>query len=220
MSNMARLSECEGKVTARETIIGIIGELMLFLTSAFLMAATAAMLLASEEYPKEYIAIGTPLVALAGVTYTARGYVEKRRWKRLIMTTWIAVTAVALLTMAITDLLGITVWATVRGFLCVSVAATMLLILPYLARTGYLWLMYNRKRQIVKNVKSGEYAAAVKVAEGEEPCVGGVEGTDYVKNPEKLSESVALALSCALARVGRGKDAERVSEVSRVRNLS
>lgn len=195
---------------------------MLFLTSAFLVAAVAATVLALEEDPNGYVPIGTAFVLAAGATYAARGYLEKRNWKRLSMTTLIAVIALILAVLGVraADVTCTTVWATVRGFLGVSVAAMAVTLLMYVLRIAWLGMMYCRKRQIVKNVKSGEYAAAVNVAEGGEPCVGGVEGTDYVKNPEKLSESVALPLSCALTRVGRGKDAERVSEVSRLRKLS
>ena len=67
-------------MSVTETIVGIIGELMLFLTSAFLVAAVATALLALDRDTKEYVAIGTPFVVAAGAMYTARGYLEQRRW--------------------------------------------------------------------------------------------------------------------------------------------
>ena len=110
---------------------------------------------------------------------------------------------------------GATVWETVRGFLAVLLAAIVVTLFVYFLRIAHLCKMYRRKRTIVKSVRSGNYSEAVKVAEGRQSSVA---ATDYVKSPEKLSESVALALSCALEEVGRGKDAERVRLVSESHN--
>ena len=211
-----RLGKCEGNVNFTETIVGIIGEVMLFLTLAFLVVAVAAILLALEEDPKEYVSIGTPFIVAAGAMYTARGYLEQRQLKRLSMTTLIVVTALAMSGVGTSDVTGTTVWQTVLGFFWVLATAIFVLLFVYIFRIAYLCKMYCRKRSIVKSVLAGKYSEAVKMAEGRQSCVS---DTDYVKSPGKLSHSVALALSCALEKIGRGKDAERVRLVSESRNL-
>ncbi|MYC39178.1 MAG: hypothetical protein F4X66_20050 [Chloroflexi bacterium] len=207
--------EYEGKVNVTETIIGIMGELMLLLTVAFLVVAVATMVLALEEYPKEYLAIGTPFVVAAGAMYTARGYLEQRQWKRLSMTTLIVATALTISAVGTSDATGATVWQTAWGFFWVLASAIFVLLFVYVFRIAYLFKMYLRKRTIVESVQAGKYSEAVKVAEGRQSGVG---GADYVKRPEMLSYSVALALACALEKVERGKDAERVRLVSESRN--
>ena len=202
-------------MSVTETIVGVIGELMLFLTSAFLVAAVAVALLALDGDTKEYVAIGTPFVVAAGAMYTARGYLEQRQWKRLSMTTLIVVIALTMSGAGTTDVTGATVWEAARGFLGVLLAAIVPTFLIYVVRIAYLYMMYRRKQTIVRSVRSGKYSEAVKVAKGRQSGVG---GTDYVKSPQKLSDSVALALSCALEKVGRGKDAKRVRLVSESRN--
>ena len=200
-------------MNVRETVVGIIGEFMLFLTLAFLVAAVAATLLALDGDAKEYVDIGTPFVVAAGAMYTARGYFEKWQWKKLLITMSIVAIALTMSGVGITDVTGATLWETVKGFLCVLATAIGVTLIVYVPRIAWLGMMYCQKRKIVKSVRSGDYSEAVKVAEG-----GSVAGTDYVKNPDKLSESGARALSCALERVGRDKDAERVRLVSESRN--
>ena len=199
-----------------DTVVGMIGELMIFLTSAFLVVAVAAALLALDGDAKEYIAIGTPFVVAAGAMYTARGYLENRQWKKLSMTTLIVVIAVTMSGVGTADVTGATIWETAVGALAALVAAIVVTLFVYAVRIAYLYKMYRRKRTIVKSVQSGNHSEAVKVAEGRQASVA---GTDYVKSPEKLSKSAAVALSCALEKVGRGKDAERVRWVSGSRNL-
>lgn len=200
-------------MSVKETMVGVIGEFMLFLTAAFLVVAVAAALLAVDGDAKGYVAIGTPFVVAAGAMYTARGYLEQRQWKRLLMTTLIVVVALTMSGVGAADETGASLWQTVLGSLAVAVTASFVTFLIYVIRIAHLCEMYRRKRTIVKSVRSGDYSEAVKVAEGRR-----VAGTNYVRSPEQLSESVARALACALERVGRRKDAERVRLVSASRN--
>ena len=202
-------------MSVMETIAGIIGESMLFLTSALLVVAVAAALLALDVDAKGYVAIGTPFVVAAGAMYTARGYLEKRQCKKLSITALIAVIALTMSGVGTADVLDATVRETVLGSLIILLAAIAVTLIVYVLRIAHLCAMYRRKRKIVKSVRAGNYSEAVKVAEGRQSSGT---GTDYVKSPEKLSQSVARALACALERVGRGKDAERVRLFSESRN--
>ena len=201
-------------MSVKETIVGVVGESMLFLTVGALLAAVFTLVLAVTEVPNGYVGIGMAFVLAAGAMYTARDHLEKRRWKRLSITTLIGVIAL-MLSGAGATAVGATIWQTGLGFLGVSIAAMGVTLIVYVIRINYLYMMYRRKRMIVKSVESGEYSEAVKVAE----CTRwGAVCTDYVKSPEVLSDSVSLALSCALEAVGRSKDAERVRSFRGVRN--
>ncbi len=200
-------------MSATETMVGVIGEFMLFLTAAFLVVAVATALLAMDGDAKEYVAIGMPFVVAAGSMYTARDYLEKRQWKRLSMTTLIVVVALGMSGVGTADVTGATLGETVLGSFVVAASASIVTFIIYVLRIYHLCLMYLRKRTIVKSVQSGNYAEAVKVAEGRS-----IAGTNYVKSPEKISVSVARALACALGKVGREIDAERVRLVSESRH--
>ena len=69
-------------MTCTETIRGVLGELMLFfstamLFAAMLFAAIAAAILAVEENDRQgYISIGTSLTLAAASLYTARTFLE------------------------------------------------------------------------------------------------------------------------------------------------
>ena len=156
------------KKTIKETIIGVSGESMLFITCAFLVAAVAATVLALEGDPKEFVAIGTGFVLAAGAIYTARGHLEKEQWKRLCITTLIAMVALTLSGVATADVSGATLGGTTLGFIQVSLAAIALTALVYAPRIIFLCAMYRRKRMIVKSAQSGEYPEAVRVAEGKQ----------------------------------------------------
>ena len=216
MGVLAWSTEGEDEMSVTETIVGTIGELMLLLTTAFLVVAVAAALLAMDGDAKEYLAIGTPFVVAAGAMYTARGYLENHQWKKLSITTLIVAIALMMSAVAAADVTGATVWETLLGSLAVLLLATVVTLFVYVLRIVHLCNMYGRKRTIVKRVRSGNHSEAVKVAEGRQSRVA---VTNYVKNPEKLSDSAALALSCALEKEGRGKDAERVRSGSGSRKL-
>ena len=132
------------------------------------------------------------------------------------MTGLIAIVAVLLSGIGASDEVGVTVWRTAMGFLGVSLGAMVVTLLIYFVRIWWLCVMYSRKRRIVKRVRSGEYVEAVRIGEEKQWCFEG----NYVKNPEKLSKSVALALSYALERVGREREVRRVRSASRARNQS
>lgn len=202
-------------MTFKETMAGFAGEFMLFLTLTFLVAAVASILASSGEDPQGYVAIGTPFVVAAGAMYTARDFLEKRRFKRLLMTLSISAVSLAMSGVGVAGVTGGTVGGTVIGFVGVTVLASIATSIIYFLRAFYLIKMYCRKLTILKGVRSGNYLMAVEVAEGirQADC-----GTNYVKNPEKLGRSVALALSYALERVGRWGDARRVRLAIESRN--
>ena len=193
-----------------ETIRGVFGELMLFLTAAFLTVALAAVYLAFVGDPEKYIAIGTPFVVAAGAMYTARGYLEQCQWKKLSITALIVVIAVTMSGTGTTTVTGETVWEAAKGFFGVSIAAIMTTFAAYIVRTIYLINMYFNKRTIVKSVRSGNFQQAMQVAKGRR---AGLVGTNYLKAPGKLSNTVALALLCALEKLGETEDAKPLRDV-------
>ena len=101
---------------------------------------------------------------------------------------------------------------TLLGFTGVVIAACFLIGIFYIVRVRHLACRYWKKRKIVKHCESARYGEAVTVAESVkcEPW----QMQDYVKDPEKLSETVGLALADALGKVGRAKDAEHVRLVA------
>ena len=201
---LARSTEGKDEMSVTETIVGTIGELMLLLTAAFLVVAVAAALLAMDGDAKEYLAIGTPFVVAAGAMYTARGYLENHQWKKLSITTLILAVALMMSAVGAADVTGATVWETLLGSIAVLLVATVVTLIVYVLRIAHLCNMYCRKRTIVKMVRAGNYSEAVNVAEGSQSMVA---VTNYVKSPENLSYSAALALSCALAQIHRQDDA-------------
>ena len=130
----------------KETMLGVIGEFMLFLVSVFLLAAFATALLAMGGDPKGYVSIGTPLVLAAGATYTARGYFENEQWKRLSMSTLIAAVALMMSVAGSTGGAGGSLWQTVLGFSQVLVASTLVLLFVYALRVAYLCCKWCEKR--------------------------------------------------------------------------
>ena len=76
----------------RETAAGVAGEVMLFLTSVFLIAAVAAMVVAlearSEEGVKESVAIGAAFVVAAAALYAASITTTVRKKGALSTSSW------------------------------------------------------------------------------------------------------------------------------------
>ena len=201
----------------RETMVGIFAEFVLFLTVISLLAGAASVVAALEEDPKVNVGVGTVFILAASAMYNARGYLEKQQWKRLFMATLIAVTALTASVIGASAVIDADAWETVKGLLGVTIISIIVVSIGYVIRILYLSVMYVRKFMIVKRVQSGKYSEAVKLAE---KCEWFVSGANYVKSPRKLSKSVALKLSCALEKLGREDDAERVRSANGFRNPS
>ena len=196
-----------------ETLRGVVAEFMLFLFAVFLVAAAADIILAfTGTEGKHQTIIAMMYIVGAGTMYTSRFFLDRGEWKGFILT---GIVAALLQAVAVADVAleyGISLSQTLQGTLAVINAAAVVTMILYVARILYLFGKWRTKRAIRKYSVAGEHREAVKRAE--EADSSAFWHKDYIQEPDRLSQSTALALAKSLDAVNRPDDACRIRMVA------
>ena len=138
----------------RETLHGIGGEILLFIFTAMVIAAAAGIIVAFTESDQENAASIAMMFAIsAGAVYTARGFYDKRKWKKLALTGVVAVLILMASFSNVASEQGISLVANMIGATAVFVVSCLMVLILYVFRISHLISRWRRK---LANRKSGE----------------------------------------------------------------
>ena len=203
------------KESIGETLRGIIGEALLFVFTAAMVAAVVTLLamLESKEPEKEAV-IAALYTLIAGALYTTRTHLEEGKWKKLTILSVTTLILIVLSLVNVTHKLNIELSTTVLGSTWVVLAAAFLTVIPYAIRLKYLFCKWLTKRRIKELSRTENHKEAVEIAEQTTLCLSRPQ--NYIKNPAEFSsyKSAALALAKSLDAVNRPHDATRVRLVT------
>ena len=210
MTCLKSIWECVG-----ETLRGITGEVLLFLFTAAVVAATAALIVTLEsKEPQKEAVIAALYTLIAGALYTTRTYLDEGKWKKLAILSITTLILIVLSTVNVTHTLNTEILETVQGATGVVLAAAFLTSILYIFRMTYLCCKWWTKRRIKELSRTENHKEAVEIAEQARLCLSRPQ--NYIENPAAFSsyKSAALALAKSLDAVNRPRDATRVRLVT------
>ena len=198
-----------------ETMRGIIGEILLFIFVAAMVAAAASVLdMLDSPTPKEGAVLGTFFTLIAGILYAARTYWDEKRYKRFVVTTTLAPTLVVLSIANVAYTINIELVSAFFGTAVVFITAAGVAGFVYLFRWGYLIHRWRIRMRIKKHGKAGCHNKAIQ--EAEKAKCWPFQRLDYIGDPANFSsfKSAAIQLAQSLDALNRPNDATRVRLVA------
>ena len=189
-----------------ETMRGIIGEILLFIFVAAMVAAAASVLdMLDSPTPKEGAVLGTFFTLIAGILYAARTYWDEKRYKRFVVTTTLAPTLVVLSIANVAYTINIELVSAFFGTAVVFITAAGVAGFVYLFRWGYLIHRWRIRMRIKKHGKAGCHNKAIQ--EAEKAKCWPFQRLDYIGDPANFSsfKSAAIQLAQSLDALKQAK---------------
>ena len=129
----------------KETLLGIGGEILLFVFTVMVVSASAAIALAIMEQDQDYASIAMMFAVNAGAVYTARGYYDQREWNKLILTGIVAALISMALLVTVASQQGISLTENLIGSALVLGASAILTLTLYGFRVSHLFSRWRPK---------------------------------------------------------------------------